>query len=360
MAVQTFNDVVAALKLGTTWGTAGDVTSAGVNLYASAITLSGGFGDFLTRDFGQGGKRTNNARLAGTFDVTITADLTYGQGWLTLLSGLFGTESSPSETTGGQADYTCNIDVADSTFGLFWTLLFSIETDRVMEIASLKPVSMTLTQDINAAGTVSFQCIARDIAISSTNTVAEITALTDYPYETATLGGTNHYFRMDSYSTTTALTNADDKAISGFTFTLSRPHQRRYGLQGANTPYTYEPQQLGPIDATLTARFIELDNASWDLFGEWVTPAFKMAEIFFDGSQIGSGVNRSYKFRFPYLKIKGAIPPGHDVQSNNGLFLPSATWDCLKASSAPSGMSGSTDICRVIPIFPTRSTKWQA
>lgn len=292
--------------------------------------------------------------------MSITCELTYGQGWLTLLSGLLGTESTPAETTGSQADYSCNIDMADSTSGLFWTLCYSVETDRVIEIASLKPTSMTLTLDINQPGTVQFQCIADSIAISSTNTVAEIAALTDYPFETCVLGGTNHYFRHDVYSVSTALTSADNKAISGFTLNVNRPLQRRYGLRGALTPYTLEPPQLGPIDATLTARFTELDDGTWDLFGEWVSPSFKMAEIFFDGSQIAAGVNRSYKLQMPYMKIKGSIPPGHDVQSNNGLFLPSATWDLLRASAAPAGMSGVSDLLRVVPVFPTRSTKWQA
>lgn len=358
MATISFNDVVAGLKKGSTWGTAGDITASGINLYASQISISGGFADFLTRDFGQGGKRTNNARLQADFNVTITADLTYGQAWLALLAGLYGTESSPSETTGGQGDYSCHHDVADSTYGIYWTLCFSIESDRVLEIPSLKVVGMTIQQDINQAGTVTFQCVASNVQLSSTNTVAEITALSDLAYETCTLGGANHYFRIDSYSASTALTNADDKTILGYTFSMTRPHSPIRGLRGSNTAYTMEPKQLGPIEATLTVRYNELDDGTWDILSEWLSPSFKMATLFVDGSQIGSGVNRSITMHFPYLKPKGQFPAGHDVQSNNGLFTPTIQYDALKAASNAAGMSAS-DICRVTTISQ-RSTKWTA
>src|SRR5689334_11604557 len=120
MATITSNNVVAALKKGSTWGTEVIVTS-GVYLYASSIQLSGGFADFLARDFGQSGKRTSQARLQADFNVTITCDLTYGQGWLALFASLMGTESTPAEVTGAQGDYLDNIDLADTT-AIFWTL----------------------------------------------------------------------------------------------------------------------------------------------------------------------------------------------------------------------------------------------
>lgn len=359
MANITFNNVYASLKKGSTWGTEVIVTS-GINLYASAITLSGGFADFLTRDFGQGGKRTNNARLANTSDVTITCDLTYGQGWMTLLSGFLGTESVPAETTVGESDYGGNFDMADSTNGLFWTLAYLIETDRVMVIPSLKVVSCTITIDINGAGSVSFQCMADRIIESSTSTAANVSGNTAYPHETATYGGTNHYFRIHDYSTGSSLSSTHDKEISGFVINMARPHQRRYGLRGANTAYTLEPLQLGPIDATCQVKFTELQNSSYDIFGDWLSPGFKMAEAFIDGSAINAGVNRSFKLQLPYLKIKGQLPPGHDVQSNNGLFLPQATYDMLKAAAAPSGMSGVTDLIRVVAKWEDRTAKWQA
>lgn len=360
MSIITTNDVVAGLKKGATWGTEGDITSSGINLYASQISIGGGFADFLPRDFGQSGKRSNNARLQADFNVTITCDLTYGQAWLALLASLFGTESTPAEQTASQADYLTTHDVADSSTDLYWTLVYSIETDRTIAIPSLKVTGMTLTQAINGAGSVTFRCVADRVIESSANTVAEVTALTDYAYETCTLGGTNHYFRIDSYSTGTALTSADDKTITAYTFTLDRPHQPRRGLRAALTPYTLQPLQVGPINSTLQVTHSELDNATFDMFGQWASPSFLMAELFVDGTVIGTTVNRSLKWQFPYLKIKGAIPTGHDIPNNNSLLQPTVVYDCLKAAAAPAGMSSVTDLCRLTSIGPTRSTKWLA
>lgn len=359
MSVITYNDVIAGIVKGTTWGSEGDVTSGGINLYASSISLGGGFADFLSRDFGQGGKRTNNARLAHDCNVAITCDNTYGQGWLALFAGFMGTESSPAEQTASQADYLVTIDMADAPT-IYWTLGFSIESDRTISIYSMKVQSISFAQDINGAGSWTFNCMADTIREGSANTVAEIAALTDYTYETCIMGGTNHYFRIDAYSAGTALTNADDKTILGVTMNITRPMQPKRGLRGANTPYTLQPLQIGPIDATLEVKFNELNNASWDILGDYLSPSFKMAELFMDGSVIGTTVNRSLKFQFPYLKIKGAIPSGHDVKSNNGMNEPIVVYDMLKAPAAPSGMSGVTDLLRLTSIGPTRSTKWTA
>lgn len=359
MATITYTDVVAGLKKGSTWGTEGDITSAGINLYASSITLSGGYADFQSRDFGQGGKRTNNARLQMDANVAITCDLTYGQGWLALFQGVMGTESSPAEQTASQGDYLVNHDLADSNYGLYWTMGFSIESDRTISIYSMKVISATFNININSPATVTFNCIADHFREGSANTVSEITALTDYAYESVVLGNTNHYFRLDTYANA-PLTSADNKQILGVDIAISRPSQPIRGLRGANTPYSLEPKQLGVIDGTLTVRFNELDNATWDILTEWSIPVFNMAELFIDGSVIGTTVNRSLKFQFPYLKVKGAFPAGHSPESNNGLFQPVISFDMLKASSAPSGMSGVTDLLRLAEIHPVRSTKWSA
>lgn len=360
-AITTFQ-VVAGLKKGTTWGTEADITSGGINLYASSITLGGGFADIIRSDFGSSGKRSNNARGAADFTIGINCNLSYGQGWLALFSGLMGTESTPAETTGSQGDYSVTMDLADSASGIFWTLVYSIETDRTIAIPSMKVTSCTLTFANNTLNSVSFQAVGDRVIESSTNTVAEVTALTDYEYELATATtSANQYFRFDTYSASVALTSADDKAILGYTMSLSRPTPPRpRGLRGALTPYTLEPLQVGDIDATLAVNFSELENSSWDLLTEWTTPAFKMAEFFVDGSQIGTGVNRSLKLQFPYLKVKGQLPPGHDVANNSSYFTPSITFDMLKAPTAPSGMTGVTDMVRLTSIQPVRSTKWIA
>lgn len=359
MAEITTNQVVAGLKKGSTFGTEGDITSAGIYLYASRITVNGGFGDFRPRDVGLAGKKTSIARLAFNATVQVVCDLTYGQGWLALFAGLMGTESTPTEITGGQTDYSINIDLAD-TADIYWTLGYSIEDDRTISIYSLKINSATIQLDINSPGTVTFSGIADRVVEGSANTVAEISALTKYAYESVTLGGANHYFRIDAYSAGTALTNADDKTIQGVTISLSRPYQPRFGLRAANTPYTMNPLQLGDIQGALTVRHVGLDNATYDMLTQYTAKSALMAEFFYDGAQIGSGVNSSNKWQFPLLNPMGQFPRGHDLAGNNQYFNTEITYEMLKTTAAPAGMSGVTDYLRLVDIHRTRSTKWTA
>lgn len=357
MARISTQNVVAALKKGTTWGTE-VVVSTGVYLYASQISISGGQADFLPRDTGLGGKRTSQARLQADFNVTITCDLTYGQGWLALFSSLMGTESTPAEQTVGQGDYLDNIDLAD-TSAIFWSLAYSIETDRVIAIPSLQVQSATFTQALNGAGTVSFNCIAHSVVVSSTSTVANITSNTQYPYETAILGGTNHYFRINADSGS-SLAAGDNKQILDYSLTINRPYSTRFGLNGASSKYTLQPDQIGYLDGTLQVTVNELDDASYDMLTHWSGAGYYKAELFLDGSQIGTGVNRSLKFQMPYLQATGEFPPGHDVANNSSIFSPKITYRLLKRSTAPTGMTGVTDLLRLAEIHPTRSTKWTA
>lgn len=359
MSVRTYNNVVVGLVKGTTWGTEGDITSGGITLYASSISLSGGYADILARDFGQGAFYSAIARGEASFDLSITCDVTYGQGWLALLAGFAGTESTPAEQTASQADYLVTLDMDDAP-DIFWTLGFSIESDRTISIPSLKVAQVTFSGAINKPQSVTFNCIIDRITEGSANTVSEITALTDYEYKTAVIAGTNHYFRLNDYSTGTSLSSTHNKEILSYNLTLSRELSRVYGLRGSNTSFVKNPRQPGKTRGTLTVNFSELDNASWDILGEWLSPGYKMAELFFDGTAIASGVNRSIKMQFPYLYFKGAFPAGHDVQSNNGEFLPVANYELLQATTAPSGMSGVKNLVRFTSIQPTRSTKWTA
>lgn len=359
MSVISSNQILLGLIKGTTWGTEVRVTgSSATYLFASAAPVSAGFADFLPRDVGRGAKRFGQARLQCDVTGSISCDTTYGQGLLTLLGGFLGTESSPVETTMSQGDYMVTFDLADSTLGNFWTLAWSIETDRVLCIPSIKITGATYKHSINQAGTWTFQFIGDRVIESSLTSPSDLSGLTIYPYETATIGGANHYFRINTQSGS-ALAMSDEKTISGFTLTMTRPNQTRFGLRGANTQYTLEPIQLGPIDGALNLEFTEVDNATLDMWGQWQAATKLKAEFFIDGTQIGTGVNRSYKLQFPLLQPKGKMPTGHDLQNNNSLLLPTLDYGMFKALAAPSGMTGVVDLIRVTAI-DTRATKWSA
>jgi hypothetical protein len=354
------SQIYCGIKKGSVWGTEVAVTGAGSTaLTPSSLQLSDSFADFLPRDVGQGFKRTSQARLQRDCSFSLGFDVTYDGGWIALLAAFMGTESNPAETTGSQGDYSDNIDLADSTFGTFWSLAWMIETDRVMAIPSFKPVGFTYTHAVNGAGTITFQCMGDRSLVSSATTAGNLSGLTAYTYETATLGGTNHYFRINSQGGS-GLASGDAVTAIGWTMSLTRPHKPLFGLRGASTQYTLEPRQSDPLDGTFKLDFTEVDDATLDMMGQWTNATKLKAEIFYDGSQIAAGVNRSFKWQMPYVQPTGAIPTGHDWANNNSLMQPSYTLRMLKATAAPTGMTGVTDLLRVVPIWNTKSTRWSA
>lgn len=362
MAWIASNEVDIGIKTGATWDTAADMATNATLLRVSNITVSAAFQEFSPRDIGFDNFRTVVTKLGLDVNVTITADVSYDGVWLHLLAALMGTStSSPSETTSSQGDYLHNIDLASSNYGDFVTIAWKVEDDYVLEIPSLKITSFSLTHPANGVGQITFQGIGSRVVdnASVTNSVSDLNALSYTTYEPAVLGATNHYLRIDDYSTGTALSNADDKNILSYNLAITRPMQNRLTLRGANSKYTLEPLQLGVTTGTFGFQMSLIDNSAIDGIVEWLGATKLMAEVFFDGSQIGSGVNRSIKLQLPYLEHIGAMPTGYDVQSNNGLMQPTFTYNLLQAPSAPSGMSGVTNYLRVAQIG-TRSTGWLA
>lgn len=352
------NEAKIALKKGATWGTEADITSGGLFLYANNVTVSGGFDNFTPNDIGFAGKPTQLKRLSGSFNVSITCDTTFNQSWLALLGALMGTESSPTETTGGQGDYLRNFDLADSNVGLFYTLGWKIETDRTLFLPSVKIQSFKMEGAVNANPKISFTGICDLIVESATNLASEIDALTPSAYESAIFGGADPYFRANAQGGA-GLSSGVNIPVSSFSVELTRALQTRYTLRGANSYYTIEPLQLGDIQCFVSFKISELDNATYDSWGIWAAQTEQKAEIYMAGAAIGTGIKRSIKMQFPRLSPTGEIPSGHDISGPNSLFEPSIRFQALKASSAPTGMTGVTDLIRVASV-DLRSTKWTA
>lgn len=351
--------VKIGIKKGSTWGTAIAVSS-GMYLYGR-ITLSGGDDGYFPADLGFAGKRQTQTFLKRNLQVTITADLAYSQAIMALVTSVMGTESSPAEQTGSQGDYLRNLDLADSNVGLYWTVAWLNEDDDVAELASVKWTGFTITQEANGVGQVSVTGVADTLGITgagAASSVANITGNTPLTYQSSVLGGTNHYFRMNSDSGA-GLSGTDNKPILNYTLSLQRTLDPLYALRGASTPYSLEPTPLGDIVGTLSFQLAYIDDSVQDLIANWLAKTTWKAEIFMDGAQIGSGVNTSYKFQMPYLMSDGSLPAGYDAPAKNSRMQPAMSFAMLKRSAAPTGMTGVTDYLRIVSI-DRRSTKWTA
>lgn len=363
----TSNDVTIGVKKGATWGTAVDITSTNAfKLRASVFSPDATFNEILSSDIGFAKKIVDTLRGQLSATISITMDMTFNQPWLALLASVLGTESSATETTPSQGDYSRTIDLADSTYGssaCFWTMAMSTENAtgaKLIELPSVKLNTVRMDFPVNDKPTITFTGIIDRIVISSwTTTYAHLIGLSATGnYETAVFTGTNAYYRQNAFSGG-ALSSGDNQAIESVSLELSRPSETRYGLRGANSQYTMEPYELGQIQGSVTVKYSEIDSSIQNLLDHWLNKTAQKAEWFLDGAQIGSGVNASYKFQIPEMAAMPKLPDGYKVPNNTSLMKPEIQYRMLQAAAAPTGMTGVTEYIRVTSI-DRRSTKWTA
>lgn len=355
MARINTNRAKVAFAIGATWGTAPDMTAGGAGklTHCSQFTINGSRGRFNPRDNGFDNFIKEIIALEESVSITASFDVASGNWWPLLVAHFMGTSSTPTETTGGQGDYLHNIDFTNEIDGEFLAASFLVEDDRAIEIPSLKMTSLAGNFTTNGVGTITINAVCDQLVTtigSQVNNATDVNTLV-YPtvYESLVLGGTNHYFRMNAQGGA-ALNNTNDLKILGVSFNFARPMQPDFALRGANSKYTDEPQQLGPTTGTLTVQLKEIDDSIWDFASDWKNLTEFKAELFMDGTQIGTGVNRSNKYQFPRLASAPGFPGGHDIPNANSLMQPNMVFQVLQAATAPTGMTGVTNYMRLANI----------
>jgi len=349
---------------GTTWGTAADLTAANKGKLINGRLTYGaaGFGQFESDDIGFGNFLTEVKNLDLTVDVTFTCNLSHSNVWPQIAANVLGTDTAaPAEVNVGQGDYLHNLDLASSNDGKFQTLAYLIEDDYALELPSVKWHSFTMQSDVNRVGNFTAQGIVRSIELQAvaTNNAADIIAgAYQGNYEGAPLGtftGTNHYFRLNAQAGG-ALSSSNDLQIKYYTLSVTRPVDRGFYLQGGNSPYTNEPRQGEKTDVRFGIRFWKIDDAVRDWIADWKAGTELKGELFFDGSQIGTGANHSVKIQLPRLRPDENIPPGYDLPDKS-FAEPEPGYRCMKATAAPTGMTGVTN-CLRMAVVTNRSVRY--
>lgn len=358
MASISTPEVDIAIGNGTTWGTAADLTASnkGKLLHASQFSVTDTFGQYEPRDIGFDLFIDTVVRLERSVQVNMTCDLAFDEMWLQVLANFLGSDtSSPTEQTASQGDYLHNLDWTSSNSGKFQTLVWKIEDDYALEIPSVKWQSITISATSNGVGTFSATGIGDRVVDNAnvSNTVAEINALSyaNSQFRAMPLGGTNHYFRLNAQGGG-SLSSGDNLNLMQYSLGLTRQLEPLRPLRGANTAYTVEPRQNTPTRGTFNFQLDKIDDSVLAGITEWLARTEKKAELYMDGDIIGSTLNRSLKIQLPRLSPAAAMPDGHGVPNNASNMLPTYTYDILKASAAPTGMTGVTSAR-----FATTSTR---
>lgn len=330
---------------GSTWRTAVAIT--GAQLVHGRYTLSNSRGEFRPEDVGFSNFITEIVKLQESVSITLRTRLRYGCVANQIVAQILGQDTSV-ETTGGQSDYAHTLKMTETNDGKFTTLAASYGTlaNDILEFPSVKWHTMELSGVINDVPTLVATGIAdRVVVTGATNALTNLTGASyqdDINYASLGVASSGHYFRMNAQGGA-GLASGDNKKIMEYTLNVTRNLQPMWVLDGANSRYTEEPKQLDPHVGSLRLKFSRILASEIDLLTMWNTNAKQKAELFFDGSQIGTGVNRSYKIQLPSLEPAGEFPRNFDLQNNNSRMQPEFTFNMLKASAAPTGMTGVTD-----------------
>jgi hypothetical protein len=333
---------------GVTWGTEVQAaTKLGVSSFSAPasreVRVTGNHNRAFLPAVAKQGRQVADFNAAGM--------ATFGEGW-TLLYALFaGASSAPTEQTGGQGDYLHNLDIAAAA-NKFFSCAWEVESDVVHALASVILSSFSFNFQENEPVTWQAAGMADSKLFSgSTTSNAELNALADLQNEElAMMNGANVYFRLADYSTGTALDSGDNLALATASIQLSIPRTRYYGVRGASTRSSYMPYGSGLLDGTFTVTLAEQDDTVLDVYAKYNSGTVMMAEIFVDGAGIGAtGVNTSLKFQLPSLTPVN--DNGSDgIASQAGLSQPQMTFKMNQAPAAPSGMSGVTNLMRLVTI----------
>lgn len=346
MALLQPSDSDLGIGNGSTWGTAPDFTSGsnGEILYADNCNVSHSINLYRVA---QGTSRpTDIKRLAHGVGVTLNGRAHYNDRWMQVLANLMGTSTaSPAEQNVGEGDYLHNIDMNSETYGLFQSLSFTHETDEVTEVPSCKWASGQIVFTVNDVVSYSFSGIGDKALYSESDTVvnnaSDVTGLTTPTPSPICFMSDNLYVRINSQSGS-ELSSSNDLEVVSVTLAITREGMTNdFVTRGANTKYVIEPKQGGLTTVTAAFQFAELSQAKYDVLSQWATGAELKGELFVDGDAIASGKNESILVQMPRMIV--ASNTGADL-TRGRVFAPLMTCELFKAASAPTGMTGVTDL----------------
>ena len=360
MAHREFQDQVIGVGKCATWGTEPDLSSVGKRIALTSLVPTAQISKHYATDAGVSAHRQRFVKDL-THDVSFTGGGEYSFGNQEILfAAMMGSSSAAAETTSGQSDCVHTMSTTVTTPGQALTFAYTTEHDQSAVLRSSLLTQLVLNLVPAQVPTFTFSGVADrllyktvDTGLTNTPTIISALALPN-TYENAVFAGANAYFRMNSQSGG-SLSSSNDIPIVGAQLTINRALRVDRTLRGANTQYIAEPILQG-LDSSFTAQLsftlARIDDSVLDEMALFLSSTEQKAEIFFDGSAIGTGINRSLKIQMPRLRAAAGGPSGHDVQKaqKQGTFV----MDCLVASSAPTGMSGVTDL-KILAVSP-RST----
>lgn len=326
----------AGVKIASTWGTA---VACGVgNSFAGEISPSFNVSEITSRQIGSGAYMLSSATRGSVIPtVSLTADLGYRNNCDVLLAQFMGTAPAPTEVTVGQADYKHVVTFNNTLNAKYVTLAFETTTATVMEFPTCAVQSIGIATT-GVPGYLDFtaELLANDVSLSSivnTNATLATTTFTEGTPELVAVDLVDK-FRTNAQSGA-AVGAGDQYNITGFNLSMNRPQEIIPEIKGS----TGNPAPVASdlLDGTLSIDVRQLaDHAYYTI---WSAETARKALIQIEGTQIGTGTNKSFSIYLPRMLL---VTEPQYALTDQGTNTLSMEFRLLKAATAPTGMTGST------------------
>ncbi len=335
MASKRGADINVGIKVGTTHGTAvacgaGDKLVLGIDGslswdFAPTILDHGGIGSGLSMK-----KATYAVGELPTVSIN-SFTCGYNNNFAEMLALFMGVSGAPTEVTTGEGDYK-HVITYSSAVKKFATIASEMTDSATIEFPSCYPTSVTITTgDPNNFLKADFEFIANQKVLnSSTNTNATL-ANTTVLSESLIIHNQGDIFRINAQAGG-ALSSGDKANITSLTFTMTDAKEPTMEFKGSDSNGIPDRTEL--FSAQLVVTFKSLDDMTW--FTAYTAGTEYKSDFDIQGSQIGAGTNETFKLLIPRMKVVNAPEYGLEEIGENDLTV---TFDCLVASSNPTGMT---------------------
>jgi hypothetical protein len=336
MASITGAQTKAGVKVATTWGTA--VACGAGNSFAGEISPSFNVSEITSRQIGSGAYMLSTATRGSVIPtVSLTADLGYRNNCDVLLAQFMGTSAAPTEVTTGQSDYKHVITFNSTLNTKYVTLAFESSSATVMEFPTCAVQSIGIATT-GVPGYLDFtaELLANDVNLSSsTNTNATLAncTFTEGVPELVAVDLVDKF--QTNAQSGSAVGSGDQYNITGFNFSMSRPQEIIPEIKGSAG--NSAPLATDLLEGSLSIDVKELaDHAYYTI---WSAETARKALIQIEGSQIGTGSNKSFSIYIPRMLL---VTEPQYALTDQGTNTLSMEFRLLKAAATPTGMSGST------------------
>jgi hypothetical protein len=347
MASITGAQTKAGLKIASTWGTA--VACGAGNSLAAEISPNFNVNEITARQIGSGAYMLSSATRGNLIPtIGLTMDLGYRNNADVLLAQMMGTSAAPTETTVGQGDYLHRVLFNTTLNSKYVTLAYESSSSTTIEFPTCAVQSIGLAST-SIPGYIDFtaELLAYGVELSSsTNTNATLANCTfsEGTPELVAVDFSDNFQTNDSSGG--AVSSGNQYNITGFELSLSRPQEIIPEIKGSAG--NSAPIGTDLFDGTFNVNVKELSDHAY--YTIWSAETARKAKMLITGTQIGSGVSKSFAVYLPKMILVTEPQYALTDPGTNTLAL---NFRLLKASSNPTGMNSTYPYFEIVNALST-------